>query len=156
MSWRAGLVRQVGWSLGAASLWTWGLLAVRMLRDGLLPLEVWFGYSFSFFMTAVYVYMGLLIYATIRTESRRTQPAAPTAEGHEPTPCSAGWPARLYPAAGALGLAGLAVALTSLVGWLVLKYPGPQAASGTVGSLILALMILAVVGIATVIARGAR
>jgi hypothetical protein len=48
---------------------------------------------------------------------------------------------------------GLAIAVVSLVSWLLLRYPGPQAVSGTYGSVVLALMILGVAAVSTFIAR---
>jgi hypothetical protein len=128
--------------LGAAALWTWGLLLVRLLRDGLQPLEVWFGYSLSFLMTAVYVYLGLLIYSTIRAES-----------GARGSGRFGRWLERVHRPLSLLGLVGGLVAVASLVGWLVLRYPGPQAVPGTVASVALAAMILAVAAIGTGIAR---
>lgn len=143
---RAALLRRLGWSLGAASLWTWGLLGVRMLRDGLQPLEVWFGYSLSFFMTAVYVYMGLLIAATLQAEGGLPR-------GGLFGPTWAARAARLWRPLALLGVVGLALALGSLGGWLALRYPGPQAASGTIASVILALMVFAVAALSTFLAR---
>jgi hypothetical protein len=166
--WRAILVRRLGWSFAAATLWTWGLLGLRMLRDGLQPLEVWFSYSLSFFMTAVYVYLGLLIYATIQAEAGGRGEAGTRGRGDPETGGRAGaetggrWEAlrlrvaRAYRPLSALGLLGLAIALTSLVSWLLLRYPGPQAVSGTYGSVVLALMILGVAVVSTYIARSAE
>jgi len=149
--WRSTLLRRLGWSLGAASLWTWGLLLLRLPRDGWQPLEVWFGYSLSFFMTSVYVYLGLLIYATVRAEGRQLHPDR--AEGTEPVVIRALGRAR-GPVA-LIGVVGLLAAVVSLVGWLLWRYPGPQAVSGTYASILLACMILTVTVIATYIARGA-
>ena len=146
-SWRQTLLRRLAWSLGAASLWTWGLLLLRMVRDGLQPLEVWFSYGLAFFMTAVYVYLGLLIYATVRAEGG----AAP--EAARPDPARA---ERLRRPAAVLGTLGAALALASVIGWLALRYPGPQAVPGTIANVILVLMILGVVIVSTLIARGAR
>jgi hypothetical protein len=115
-----------------------------MLRDGLQPLEVWFGYSLSFSMTAVYVYLGLLIYSTVRAES-----------GAEGPDRFGRWLGRAHRPLSMVGLLGSAVAVASLVGWLALRFPGPQAASGTVASLVLVTMILVVAAISTVIARDA-
>ena len=147
-AWRQALLHRLGWSLAAASVWTWGLLLLRMLRDGFQPLEVWFSYGLSFFMTAVYVYLGLLIYATVRAEG----------SGGQAVEVGSRWDrlARFRRPAAVVGVIGAAVALISLVGWLALRYPGPQAIPGTVSSAILALMVLAVVAISTLIARGAR
>jgi hypothetical protein len=64
--------------------------------------------------------------------------------------------ATMYRPVSAVGLIGLAVAVVSLVAWLLLRYPGPEAIPGTYGSVVLALMVLAVVVIGTVIARGAE
>ena len=151
-SWRQTLLRRVGWSFAASTLWTWGLLLIRMLRDGWQPLEVWFSYSLSFFMTAVYAYLGLTIAATIRAEG-----------GQSPTEGSSGEAgragrvlARYRRPAAALGVLGALTALISLVLWLALRYPGPQALPGTVASALLAAMVLAVVAVSTLVARGAR
>lgn len=144
MRW-ATLRRRLGWSLGAASLWTWGLLGVRMVRDGLQPLEVWFGYSLSFFMTAVYVYMALLIWSTLRAEGGLPQDGLGSAWARRAT--------RLWRPLALLGAGGLVVALAALAGWLALRYPGLQAASGTVASVLLAVMIFAVAALSTVLAR---
>ena len=87
-----------------------------MLRDGWQPLEVWFSYSLSFAMTAVYVYIGLLIWETLSRESNGRAPLA--------------WSGRLRRLARPLtllGLVGSLVAAVSLAGWLLLRYPGPQA-----------------------------
>jgi heme A synthase len=149
-NWRATLLRRIGWSLGLASIWTWGLLGLRMVRDGLLPLEVWFGYSLSFFMTAVYVYFGLLIYATVRAESRRRVAASPRRSRWAAFAARSRRPVLL------VGIAGLAAAVVSLAGWLLLRYPGPQAISGTYASIVLALMVLGVAAVGTLIARGAE
>jgi hypothetical protein len=149
-TWRASLSRRAGWSLGAASVWTWGLLLLRMVRDGWQPLEVWFGYSLSFFMTTVYVYLGLLIWATVRAEGRRPE-EAPL---EEPRLIRA--LARARRPLALVGVAGLVAAVGSLAGWLALRYPGPQAVPGTQASVLLGLMILGVAVIATLIARGAR
>ena len=139
------LLPRVGWSLSAASVWTWGLLLLRMVRDGWQPLEVWFSYSLSFLMTAVYVYLGLLIYATVRRES-----------GQSPATLKPALAAARRPIMG-LGLVGLAVAAISLVAWLVFRFPsGPDVARGAVASVVLALMILGVVAACTRIAAGAR
>lgn len=148
MSWRGAVLRRVGWSLGASTAWTWGLLLLRMVRDGLQPLEVWFGYGLSFFMTAVYVYLGLTIVATLRTEGRAGPTRAPADQS--------GRMERLRRPAAAAGAVGALVAALSVVLWLALRFPGPQAVSGTVASVILALMVLAVVAISTLIARGAH
>lgn len=150
--WRRALVARIGLSLGIAALWVWGLLLVRMLRDGLLPLEVWFGYSLSFLMTAAFVYMGLLIFAVFRQEGR----AADAPAGSAPAPDRPSRLARLRRPVELAGLVGLVVALGSLVLWLALRYPGPQAVSGTIASVVLALMVLGVLVISTLIARGAR
>ena len=115
---------------------------MRMLRDGLQPLEVWFGYSLSFLMTSVYVYLGLLIYSTIRSESGAPGPGR-----------FGRWLQRVHRPLSMLGLVGGVVAVASLAGWLALRYPGPQAVSGTVASVALAAMILAVAAISTGIAR---
>jgi hypothetical protein len=148
--WRSTLLRRLGWSLGAATVWVWGLLLIRMVRDGWQPLEVWFGYSLSFFMTAVYAYFGLLIWATVRAEGRRPD----AAEAGEPRLVRR--LATLRRPLSVAGLVGLAVAVGSLVGWLALRYPGPQAAAGTQASVLLALMIVGVTAVATLLARGAR
>lgn len=142
----------IGWSLGTASLWTWGLLGLRMLRDGPQPLEVWFSYSLSFLMTAVYVYLALLIYSTLRAERGvGAETLADAAPGRfELFLSRTGRPLSL------MGLAGLAVAVVSLVGWLTLRYPGPRAVPGTYASVVLAIMVLGVVLVSTLIARGAR
>ena len=161
MSWRAGFLRRLAWSLGVASLWTWGLLLLRMIRDGLQPLEVWFGYSLSFFMTAVYVYLGLLVYATLRAErgAASVNDDRPGGEAIGESEASKSPPARLaraYRPVSAIGLIGFVVALVSLVSWLLLRYPGPQAIPGTYASAVLVLMILGVAAVSTLIARGAE
>ena len=149
--WRAVLLRRLGWSLALASIWTWGLLLLRMLRDGWQPLEVWYGYSLAFLMTAVYAYMGLLIWDTLRVEGRRAAPlASPASEA------GGGRLARWRRPAAVVGWLGLVVAVASLAGWLLLRYPGPAAAAGTGASILLALMVLAVATLGTLIARGAR
>ena len=146
-TWLGRLADRLGWSLGAAALWTWGLLALRSVRDGLPSLEVWFSYSLSFLMTAVYVYLGLLIVSTFRAEG----PAGPAEPGRLER-LAARWqrPTAL------LGAVGLVVALVSIVSWLLLRFPGPEASSGTVASLVLAAMVAAVVAVATWLARGAE
>lgn len=161
MSWRRSFFRRLAWSLGAASLWTWGLLLLRMIRDGLQPLEVWFGYSLSFFMTAVYVYLGLLIYATFRAErgaasANDDQPGGKAVGKSESPQRSIARLDRAYRPVSVVGLIGLAAALVSLVGWLLLRYPGPQAIPGTYASAVLVLMILGVAAVSTLIARGAE
>lgn len=148
-SWRTRLLHRLGWSLGAATLWTWGLLLLRMLRDGLQPLEVWFGYGLSFLMTAVYVYMGILIWTTIRAEGPSPSPSAP-APGNPRTTTRLAHARAPFAVAGVLGLI---TAVVSIVAWLALRYPGPQAVSGTSASVILALMILGVAIISTLIAK---
>jgi hypothetical protein len=158
-TWRSRLLRRLGWSLGAASLWTWGLLGLRMLRDGPQPLEVWFSYSLSFFMTAVYVYFGLLVYATLLAERHRDAGTGRVGDGETGRQGDGETGRRLatmYRPVSAFGLVGLAVAVVSLAAWLLLRYPGPEAIPGTYGSVVLALMVLAVVVIGTVIARGAE
>jgi hypothetical protein len=159
-TWRSLLLRRLGWSLGAASLWTWGLLGLRMLRDGPQPLEVWFSYSLSFFMTAVYVYLGLLVYATLLAERRGDVGTGRVGDGEtgrlRPPVAASPRLATMYRPVSAVGLVGLAVAVVSLAAWLLLRYPGPEAIPGTYGSVVLALMVLAVVVIGTVIARGAE
>jgi hypothetical protein len=160
MSWRRSFFRRLAWSLGGASLWTWGLLLLRMIRDGLQPLEVWFGYSLSFFMTAVYVYLGLLIYATFRAErgaacANEGRPGG-QAVGKSESPPSTACLDRAYRPVSVVGLIGLAAALVSLVAWLLLRYPGPQAIPGTYASAVLVLMILGVAAVSTLIARGAE
>jgi hypothetical protein len=147
---RTTLIRRIGWSLGAASLWTWGLFAIRMVRDGLQPLEVWFGYGLSFYMTAVYAYMGMLIYATLRDEA---PPFAQTLATLEERAAPLG---RLRRPIALIGVIGLVIATVSVIAWLVLRYPGARAVSGTYGSVILAAMILGVAVVATLIANGAR
>jgi hypothetical protein len=162
-SWRSRLVRRLGWSFGAASLWIWGLLLLRMLREGLQPLDVWFSYSLSFFTTAVYVYLGLLIYASVVAEAGRRGDAATrrrgegATAGESPPRCVTLSPllSRVYKPLSVFGVAGLATALVSLIVWVVLRYPGPQAVSGTYGSLLLALMVLGVAAVGTLTARGA-
>ena len=137
--------RRLGPSLGVAALWTWGLLLVRMLRDGWQPLEVWFSYSLSFGMTAVYAYIGLLIWETFSWEGGGSAPKA--------------WSGRLRRLAGPLtwlGLAGALVAVVAVVGWLLLRDPGEEALPGTISSVVLVLMILGVTALCTFIARGAR
>lgn len=161
-SWRGALFRRIGWSLGLASIWTWGLLALRMVRDGLLPLEVWFGYSLSFFMAAVYVYFGFLIYATIRAERGRGD-AETRGEGEPPLPLGdvgegrwGAFASRTRRPVMLVGMGGLGIGVVSLAGWLLLRYPGPQAQSGTFASIVLALMVLGVAAVGTFIARGAE
>jgi hypothetical protein len=154
-SWRAVLVRRLGWSLGAATLWVWGLLGIRMLRDGWQPLEVWFGYGLSFLMTSVYVYIGMLIYATWRAE-RPTSSGNEPSDGETPPAAPAGRAERLRRPLAVLGVLGLVAALGSIGGWLALRYPGPQAVPGTYASGVLVAMILGVAVVSTLIARGAR
>ena len=147
--WQALLAQRIGWSLAAASLWVWGLLLIRMLRDGWQPLEVWFSYGLSFLMTAVYVYLGLLIYRAARIERwlevRDGPLPGPGALAHR----LAAWE---RPASW-LGLIGLVAALGSIAAWLALRYPGPQALPGTYASFLLAAMILGVAAVATLICR---
>jgi hypothetical protein len=116
-----------------------------MLRDGLQPLEVWFGYSLSFLMTTVYVYLGLLIYSTICYEAGTGTPGRFDR-----------WLDRASRPLSLAGVLGTAVAIGSLAGWLVLRFPGPKAMSGTFASVVLAVMILVVITISTAIARDAR
>ena len=161
MSWRGRLLRRLAWSLGVASLWTWGLLLLRMIRDGLQPLEVWFGYSLSFFMTAVYVYLGLLIYATLRAERGAAAGKSDRPDSEATGESGSGEPstarlARAYRPISVVGLIGLVIGLVSLVAWLLLRYPGPQAIPGTSASAVLVLMILGVAAVSTLIARGAE
>jgi hypothetical protein len=149
MSWRGAVFRRLGWGLAAATAWTWGLLLIRMLRDGLQPLEVWFSYGLSFWMTAVYVYLGLTILATFRRERG-------DAESSRPVPEDGSRSERLRRPATVAGVAGALLATVSIAMWLALRFPGPQAVSGTIASGILALMVLGVVAISTLIARGAH
>lgn len=149
MSWGRAIRRRLGWSLAASTAWTWGLLLVRMIRDGLQPLEVWFSYGLSFSMTAVYVYLGLTIVATVRAE-RGEAVSAPE------QPPGGSWPERLRRPAAVVGVVGALAALVSVALWLALRYPGPPAVPGTIASVVLALMVLAVVAISTLIARGAH
>jgi hypothetical protein len=147
--WRGLLARRVGWSLAAASLWVWGLLLFRMLRDGWQPLEVWFSYGLSFLMTAVYVYLGLLIYRAARVERWLEHRETPLPRMGAAARRLSAWQ---RPAAW-LGLVGLATALGSIGAWLALRFPGPQAVSGTYASALLALMVLGVAAVATLICR---
>lgn len=137
-TWRGLLFERGRWSLGLAAIWTWGLFLARLPRDGLLPLEVWFSYGLSFLMTAVYVYLGLLIYGALRGWEVPAGLARTAARARRPVML--------------LGWAGLAVALGSIGGWLALRYPGPAAVPGTISSVVLALMILGVVAVSTVLA----
>jgi hypothetical protein len=144
------LARRLGWSFGAASLWTWGLLVPRMVRDGPLPLEVWFSYGLSFLMTSTYVYFGLLIVAVFRVESAAADSRAAATDGlsGQASRLKAAWrPVSL------IGLAGLALALGSIGAWIFLRYPGQQAVPGTMASVVLALMILGVSVVGTLLAR---
>lgn len=146
-SWKQRLADRLGWSLGAAAIWTWGLLGLRSLRDGLAPLEVWFSYGLSFLMTAVYVYLGLLIVAALRAEGggRLEEPGrAGRVVGRWSRPVAL------------LGVGGLVASLASIVGWLLLRYPGPEAATGTVASLVLTAMVAAVAIVATWLTRAAE
>jgi hypothetical protein len=137
-----------------------------MVRDGLLPLEVWFGYGLSFLMTAVFAYLGLLIWATLRHERQgqgldraQAQRAAAVDAPHltgAVTRSSAARRRRTERVLTLLGVAGLVASLTAIGLWLLLRYPGPAAVPGTIGSLVLAAMILGVVVVATVVARGAE
>lgn len=150
-SWRSILLRRLGWSLGASSLWTWGLLLLRLPRDGWQPLDVWFSYGLSFLMTAVYVYLGLLIYATVRAEGRQKDGDA--AKPADPAVIrSLG---RIRKPVSVIGVIGLLVAVASIGGWLLWRFPGPQAMQGTSASILLAFMIFGVAVIATFIAHGA-
>ncbi|MCC7107061.1 MAG: hypothetical protein IT307_18170 [Chloroflexi bacterium] len=146
----AHLKRRLGLSLGLASIWVWGLLLIRMARDGLLPLEVWFGYGLSFLQTAVYAYLGILILALWRHEGSTGEGTAP------PVADKPDRLRRFRPALNAIGLIGLATSLVSIAAWLLLRYPGPQAVPGTIASGVLVLMILAVVALSTYLARDAR
>jgi hypothetical protein len=108
-------------------------------------LEVWFGYGLSFLMTAVYVYLALLIVATWRAE-RGAAEADAELGGRRLS--------GLRRAVQTIGWLGLILAAGSVGAWLALRYPGPPAYSGTVASLALAGLILAVAAVATWIAWG--
>jgi hypothetical protein len=142
---RARLIDRLGWSFGLAALWTWGLLGLRALRDGLPPLEVWFSYGLSFLMTTVYVYLGLLIVQTFRAERGGPESGPPSGKHRL---------SGLRRPIQVLGLAGLVLALVSVGAWLVLRHPGPAAYPGTVASFLLAGLILGVVVLATWLAWG--
>ena len=73
-----------------------------------------FSYSLSFGMTAVYAYIGLLIWETFSREGKRER-----SESLERSPASPGPPVDLAWTGRAL------VAVVALVGWLLLRYPVP-------------------------------
>jgi hypothetical protein len=115
----------------------------RLIREGWQPIEVWFSYSLSFGMTAVYAYIGLLIWDTLRRESG----SAPWVPGPRL--------ARLARPLNVVGLVGAAGSILAIAIWLLFRYPGPAAIPGTIGSVLLVVMILGVTLVCSFIARGA-